>query len=379
MMNNMQSVSYSSFKIHHAQNMASLLKTKSNRFRLGRVAMVVFGGVLFLVIFNYAIKFISNEPFNWERFWEYFPNLLLGSATTTVFSYFTLNYFHSLFIQRKPSVYFILPLFVCLVAIQVYNLVVDHYLPLEANRNNPLPLNRQIVGNLLVGILYSIFILVLAVIYYLRDVRQSHKKLEEQKLKLEVEKMQADLKFLKSQINPHFLHNTLNSFYARSLPLSADLADGILTLSEMMRYALGESHTADGRVLLRDEIEHLKNFIKMNQFRFRGNLNVHLEVEGVLNGAVIVPFVLITLVENIFKHGDLSNAEHPIKISIDLKDHRLRYYSKNRKKKGPKELSTGIGLDNIQKRLQLAYGDEYALNIKDEDDCYTTELLIKNL
>ncbi|MBB1285175.1 histidine kinase [Flavisolibacter sp. BT320] len=359
--------------------MKSILKTSGNRFKLGSVALAVFGGAFSLVVFNYAIKYISNEPFNWERFWEYFPNLLLGAVMTTVFSYFTLNYFHSLFIRRKGFVHFIIPLSVCLLIIQAYNILVDHYLPLEANRNNPMPLDRQIVGNLLVGVLYSLFILVLAVIYYLRDVRQSHKKLEEQKLKLEVEKMQADLKFLKSQINPHFLHNTLNSFYARSLPLSKELADGILTLSEMMRYALGEAFTADGKVLLRDEIEHLKNFIKMNQFRFRNNLHVELEVKGKANGAVILPFVLITLVENIFKHGDLSDSEFPIKIYIEINDCGLRYYSKNKKRPGPKELSTGIGLDNIQKRLQLAYGDDYALNVKNENDCYATELIIQKL
>jgi two-component system, LytTR family, sensor kinase len=378
-MHTMQVASYSPFNIHHVQNMASLLKTSGNRFKLGNVALAVFGGALFLVVFNYAIKFISNEPFNWQRFWEYFPNLLLGTVTTTVFSYFTLNYFHSLFIRRKSFVHFILPLLVCLAAIQVYNLLVDFYLPLKANLNNPMPLDRQIVGNLLVGILYSIFILVLAVIHYLRDVRRSHKVLEELKLKLEVEKMQADLKFLKSQINPHFLHNTLNSFYARSLPLSKELADGILTLSEMMRYALGEAYTADGKVLLRDEIEHLKNFIKMNQFRFRNNLHVQLQVKGEANDAVIPPFVLITLVENIFKHGDLLNGEHPIRICIEIKDGGLHYFSQNRKRKGPKELSTGIGLDNIQKRLQLAYGDGYTLNIKNEENCYTTELLINKL
>ena len=372
-------ISYLSRKTYSIHKMKGVLKTSGNRFKLGRVALVVFGGTLFLVLFNFSIRYVYNEPINWPNFWEYVPNLLLGTLATTLFSYFTLNHFHSLFIQRKSFAYFLLPTFFCFAAIQGYNISVDYLLPLKANVNDPLPIERQLVGNLVVAILYIIFILVIASVYYLLDVRRSNKDLEEQKLKLEVEKMQADLKFLKSQINPHFLHNTLNSFYARSLPLSADLADGILTLSEMMRYALGESYTTDGRVLLKDEIDHLRNFIKMNQFRFRGNLNVQLEVEGVLNGTVIVPFVLITLVENIFKHGDLSNTEHPIKICIEVRGHSLRYFSKNKKNRGPKELSTGIGLDNIQKRLQLAYGDGYTLNIKDEDDCYTTELLINGL
>lgn len=359
--------------------MSVLFKTSGKRFKLAGVALAVFGASFSLFLFNYLMKFIYGEPFNWDAFWEYFPNFFLGTIATTAFSYFTLNHFHRLFIQRKRFKHFILPLLLCIAAIEIYNLLVDYYFPLKSNIDNPLPLDRQLVGNFIVAVLYLIFILVLASIYYLQDVRRSNQLLEEQKLKLEVEKMQADLKFLKSQINPHFLHNTLNSFYARSLPLSKELADGILTLSEMMRYALGEAHTADGKVLLKDEIEHLRNFIKMNQFRFRNNLNVQLVVNGQPNGAVIIPFVLITLLENIFKHGELSNAEHPIKICIDIKEGGLRYYSRNKKKSGPKELSTGIGLDNIQKRLRLAYRDGYVLIIKDETDYYTTELIIHKL
>ena len=367
------------FSPFNRTTMETLSGKERKRFRLTMVAAVVFGASFILLVFAYLVKFVGDEPFNWTAYWEYFPNQLMGTIATTLFSYFTLNHFHYLFGKRSSFKYFILPLLWCILAIQVYNLLVDRYLPLQSNINDPISFGKQVAGNLVVAIMYILFIGLLGYIIYLRDVRRTTKILEEQKLKLEVEKMQADLKFLKSQINPHFLHNTLNSFYARSLPLSTDLADGILTLSEMMRYALGESYTADGRVLLKDEIEHLRNFIKMNQFRFRGSLNVQLEVEGVLNGAVIVPFVLITLVENIFKHGDLSSTEHPIKICIEVRGHSLRYFSKNKKNRGPKELSTGIGLDNIQKRLQLAYGDNYALNIKDEDECYTTELLIKNL
>jgi hypothetical protein len=287
------------------------------RFKLGRVALVVFSGALALIVFNYALKFVYDEPFNWMRFWEYFPNLLLGTIANILFSFFTLNHFYILFIRRQSFLYFIAPILLCIVVIEAYNIAVDYLLPLKANIGNPLPLDRQIVGNLVAAILYIIFILVIASVQYLLDMRRSNKELEEQKLKLEIEKTQADLKFLKSQINPHFLHNTLNSFYARSLPLSSELADGILTLSEMMRYALGESYTADGKVLLQDEMDHLRNFIKMNQFRFRNHLNVQLLLKGETNGALIIPFVLITLVENIFKHGDLTSEAYPVVIEVE--------------------------------------------------------------
>jgi LytS/YehU family sensor histidine kinase len=359
--------------------MFKLLRSEGKRFKIGRVALAVFGASFCLFLFNYLMKYIYGEPFNWDVYLEYFPNHLLGTIAITVFSFFTLNHFHTLFIQRKRFKSFLLPLLLCILLIQVYNIAIDYLMPLQSNIDNPLPIARQVVGNMIVAVLYIIFILVLTTIYYLGDVRRHNQLLEEQKLKLEVEKTRADLKFLKSQINPHFLYNTLNSFYARSLPHSKDLAEGILTLSEMMRYALGEAYTEDGKVLLRDELEHLYNFIKMNQFRFRNTLNVTLEISGKANDIVIIPFVLITLVENIFKHGDLMNERNPCNISIDIKESSLRYYSWNLKKAGPKELSTGIGLDNIQKRLHLAYGNNYKIQIKDEQNSYSTELILQEL
>jgi two-component system LytT family sensor kinase len=203
--------------------------------------------------------------------------------------------------------------------------------------------------------------------------------LEEQKMQLEMEKSQANLNFLKAQINPHFLHNTLNFLYAKSLPYSPELSEGILTLSDIMRYALSEGNTQDGKAPLRDEIEHVRNVIKINQLRFSNNLNVNFEVKGVVNGATIIPFVLITLVENAFKHGDLKSIGNPIDIKLDVESNKLSFYCHNKKKNGPREISTGVGLDNIKKRLELAYGPDYEFEVKDEEEFYTTELTISKL
>ena len=198
-------------------------------------------------------------------------------------------------------------------------------------------------------------------------------------MQLEIEKSQANFNFLKAQINPHFLHNTLNFLYAKSLPYSNELSEGILTLSDIMRYALSEGNAKDGKALLKDEIEHVNNVIKINQLRFNHNLNVSFEVIGILNGATIIPFVLITLVENAFKHGDLKNLNNPIEIKLKVDDHQIYFFCRNKKKTGPKDISTGIGLDNIKKRLDLAYGKEYELNIKNESELYTTELFINRI
>jgi LytS/YehU family sensor histidine kinase len=230
-------------------------------------------------------------------------------------------------------------------------------------------------------IISSIFIIgssvLISYLTYLRDEKKQRKILEEQKMQLEVEKSQANFNFLKAQINPHFLHNTLNFLYAKSLPYSTELSEGILTLSDIMRYALSPSATKDGKVMLKEEIEHVRNVIKINQLRFSNNLNVQFDVNGVVNGATIIPFILITLVENAFKHGDLKSAEFPVDIKLNVDRGHLNFYCRNKKRPGAKELSTGIGLDNIKKQLDLTYGNGYALNVNDEAEFYTTELTIK--
>ncbi|MGZ5222006.1 MAG: sensor histidine kinase, partial [Chitinophagaceae bacterium] len=228
-------------------------------------------------------------------------------------------------------------------------------------------------------IMASLFIIgsaiLLAYLTYLRDEKKHRKVLEEQKMQLEVEKSQANLNFLKAQINPHFLHNTLNFLYAKSLPYSSELSEGILTLSDIMRYALGPA-AKDGKVPLKDEIEHVRNVIKINQLRFSNNLNVKFDVTGVMNGTTTIPFMLITIVENAFKHGDLKSSEHPIEIKLDVSNKNMHFFCRNKKRPGPKEISTGIGLDNIKKQLDLTYGQNYSLDVKDDTDFYTTELTI---
>jgi LytS/YehU family sensor histidine kinase len=218
-----------------------------------------------------------------------------------------------------------------------------------------------------------------AYITVLREALKQKRILEAQKLLLESQISQANFNFLKAQINPHFLHNTLNFLYAKSLPYSSELSEGILTLSDIMRYALSQGNQKDGKAPLKDEIEHVNNVIKVNQLRYSNQLKVNVEISGTVNAVMIIPFVLITLVENAFKHGDLKNQDYPIEIKLNVKGTKLYFYCRNKKKTGPKQLSTGIGLENIKTRLGLSYGDTYKFIVKDDPEFYTTELTIDEL
>jgi two-component system LytT family sensor kinase len=302
----------------------------------------------------------------------------LGFLFTVLFFYFTTNYYFQLLATRQKFIAFLKVSMVAVLACCVFEIGAYYFFP---NKNMAAYSSTALLvfSTLLNTFFYIGVSLLAAYLTNLRDGQKQRKVLEAQKLQLEVEKSQANFNFLKAQINPHFLHNTLNFLYAKSLPYSVELSEGILTLSDIMRYALSEGNAKDGKAPLKDEIEHVRNVIKINQLRFNNNLNVHFEVNGVINGAVIIPFLLITLAENAFKHGDLKTQQSPIEMKLTIDKDQLYFYCRNKKKTGPKEMSTGIGLENIKNRLDLAYGNAYTLNIKDEPEFYTTELTITRL
>jgi sensor histidine kinase YesM len=332
---------------------------------------------------------LYKKDFDWRSMisLHYLANQLFSLAFSVVFYYFMLNAYYVLLSGKKTLNEYIKPSLIGFIGVLVY-MIASYYIftpgkmPIKINGTTlekSLTLPFMIVVYFFTAVCYLGLSLLIAYLTYLRDERKTRKVLEEQKMQLEIEKSQANLNFLKSQINPHFLHNTLNFFYAKALPLSNELADGILTLSEIMRYALSEGKAKDGKAPLKDEVEHLRNVIKIQQLRFNNKLNVDFKVEGVLNGASIVPFVLITLAENAFKHGDLKDNNFPITIKLKVENKSIYFYCHNKKKVGPKELSTGIGLDNIKKRLDLAYGQSYRFKVLDEAEFYTTELFIDTI
>ncbi|OUJ71068.1 hypothetical protein BXP70_23180 [Hymenobacter crusticola] len=206
---------------------------------------------------------------------------------------------------------------------------------------------------------------------------ERQKRLQEQKLRVaEHNLMQSEITFLRSQINPHFLFNTLNFLYAQAYPHSEETAKGILLLSNIMRYALkDEEH--EGKVMLESELKHLENYIAINQLRFDNKLQVHYEVLGSVQFMMIIPLVLITFVENCFKHGDLSDPQNPLVIRLQMVENRLSFFTHNKKRTGPKEKTTGIGLVNTQKRLELAYANRYTLAVQDEPEFFSYKLVIE--
>ncbi|MBK1439416.1 histidine kinase [Parapedobacter sp. ISTM3] len=199
-------------------------------------------------------------------------------------------------------------------------------------------------------------------------------KLREHRKSLENEKLNAELAFLKSQINPHFLFNSLNNIYSLAYQKSEKTPEAILKLSEIMRYMLYESN--EEFVLLEEEINYLKNYIELQKLRFKEKVYVDLYVDVDEPGHRIMPLLLISFLENAFKHGVSTNASKPIRIDIEVHHGRLHFKAENAKSQLNKDQTKGVGLTNLKRRLQLGYPGRHTINIVESEDYYSSELFI---
>lgn len=195
---------------------------------------------------------------------------------------------------------------------------------------------------------------------------------EKVKSNLENEKLIAELAFLKSQINPHFLFNSLNNIYSLAYQKADKTPEAILKLSEIMRYMLHESNVE--KVSLSDEIRYLENYIELQKLRFKDNIQINFEVIGDPEGHTITPLILICFVENAFKHGVATDLTVPIGIKLLLQNGKLFLEVINKKSELNKDKTVGIGLSNVKRRLELLYKDQFSLNIEDKLDIYRCEL-----
>lgn len=200
-------------------------------------------------------------------------------------------------------------------------------------------------------------------------------KSEKQKEELEIQRLNVELDFLKAQINPHFLFNSLNTVYSLAHKQSAQTEVVILKLSEILRYVLYEASAK--KVLLAKELAYIDNYIDLQKYRIDKNMRISYELTGNAEVQMIEPMILMTFVENAFKHGISYKPGSFIEIKIDIKDLYLTMQVSNTYSEAPAiEVHKGIGLMNVQKRLSLSYPLQHTLTITDENGIYNVNLTI---
>ncbi|HWK99898.1 MAG TPA: sensor histidine kinase [Parapedobacter sp.] len=221
------------------------------------------------------------------------------------------------------------------------------------------------------ALISGLFFMLLSTAVY---VISSNFKTREDRKSLETEKLNAELAFLRSQINPHFLFNSLNNIYSLAYQKSEKTPEAILKLSEIMRYMLYESN--EDLVLLGEEINYLENYIELQKLRFKEKVYVDLHVDIDEEGLQIMPLLLISFLENAFKHGVSTDELKPIRIDISVQKRRLHFKAENAKNQVNKDQTRGVGLTNLKRRLQLGYPDRHTINVVESEHYYSSELFI---
>ena len=199
---------------------------------------------------------------------------------------------------------------------------------------------------------------------------------EKRKEELEIQKLNDELGLLKAQINPHFLFNSLNSVYSLARKNSPHTEVFILKLSDILRYVIYESSAQ--QVMLSHELTYISNYIELQKYRIDKGMPVLYECRGEPGNLVIEPMLLITFIENAFKHGVSYREGSFIHITIDIHGIQLRINVQNTYNLQPGSLPYGgVGLQNARKRLQLSYPDKHELAITDENNIYHVQLKIE--
>ncbi len=203
---------------------------------------------------------------------------------------------------------------------------------------------------------------------------------QKEKHVIEKQHLESELNLLKAQLHPHFLFNTLNNLYALSLEKSGKTSEGIAKISELLRSVLYECNEPE--IELEKEIQLIQNYIDLEKLRYDNRLKITFEVTGEIESKKIAPMLFFTFVENCFKHGSRNDPDKPfIFIKITVRNYEIVFFAENsvpQMKKHINENSDGIGLQNVQKRLELIYADNYNLNLENNRKTFVVNLVIKN-
>lgn len=315
---------------------------------------VLIWGVSYFLICNY-VSTIANFRKEEGPFWL---AILFGMLMSQILFYTTAFFIVPRFLHQKKIVRLVLTLCCFFVLINVIESYIDYHWLVGFFSSE----SESYLTYLNYNSISSFFILLLALSYSSIKYWFQNEKL---KRTLYEEKLTTEMAFLKSQINPHFLFNVLNSFYAKALHNDVpELADDITKLAELMRYMVYE--TNEEKVALEKEIHHLKKFIQVYQLRIakEDEVLINFNSKGAVERAKISPMLLVPFVENALKHGIDTRKKSMITISLEVAKNSLTYKVTNTMHQavnGLKENASGFGLDNLKKRLAILYPNAYTL------------------
>jgi two-component system LytT family sensor kinase len=318
--------------------------------------------------------------------------LLSPDYLVFLITYVSLFYFHTNFLFpqlyfRKQYVLYFLSVFLLLLMVS-YMRPFDHlftrlshhphdygwHTPLSSGDESPDNMSAYLSRRIDVVSIF-LFLLTIALSIAIETTRR-WRQTEKKALYAETRKTQAELSFLKAQINPHFLFNTLNNIYSLAMTRHEYTAASIMKLSNILRYVTEE--TRDDYVLLDSEIDCLRDYIDLQKLRLTTKTKVRFSVTGNPGIKCIAPLVLLPFLENAFKYGVSNHEPSDIIIQLDTLEDHIDFFCSNKLfHVSPDTTQTGIGITNTRQRLDHLYPDKYELRINEDNGAYTIFLQLQ--
>lgn len=329
----------------------------------------VYHGLFWVVLFG-LMRWLDqgNEVETWFALGNEFVQLFFYA----VLVYFNLFYLIPNYLARHAFVYFGLILASCAIITPIEVLVLYLKFSDQSAYRESLVDHQVLIfwGNVVVTVISTVLRVIMDWWRY-----------QNEKQVLMTQTMQSELRFLKSQINPHFLFNTLNNLYALTLKKSDKAPEIVLKLSEIMRYMLYECN--ERRVHLSKEIHYIYNYLDLERLRQPKDADIRFVVEGHISEQMVAPLLFVPFIENSFKHGlnHAVNGGGYVRMHLVVQGEDLEFIIENSKvDQIPRQnhaRSGGIGLANVRQRLQILYPESHTLEIIDEPNRYAVTLRLK--
>lgn len=334
--------------------------------------------LFWVVVWFFYVYFLSYNSTN-SNYITWFSSFLL--PVTMVITYFVIYYLIPRYLLVKKYALFILYSFYTLV-FSTYLIVVTilgcFVFLLNLNIKDMPPMGRNYIFILILVYLIVGFVSFVSLLKHNFNTVSKNKELQNKILETQLQIKNQELHYLKKQIHPHFLFNTLNTIYGFALKQSKDTPEIILKLSNLLDYILYQVNKP--KVSLQEEILHLQEYIELEKIRFQDTLKVSFKSDSISENIQVAPMLLIPFIENAFKHGNIIDGFLTVEVDIELVDGELKFSIKNTVLNDiSKKDNGGIGLENIQKRLDLLYPNNYQLNIETTKKWFDVNLSIKNL
>jgi sensor histidine kinase YesM len=339
--------------------------------------------VLLHILFWAGVWFLFFYFFNYNStdrgYVIWFSSLLL--PLTAAITYFSVYYLIPKYLFSKEYGRFLLFSFYMLsasayfIVLMIYGVLI-FYKKFDASQIPPMVKNFftiLILVYLVVGLVSFITMLNRSF-----DIERRNRDLRNKMLDAQLQIKEQELLYLKRQIHPHFLFNTLNTIYGFALKKSSHTPDIILKLSNLLDYILYQVDKP--LVSLSEEVYHIREYIELEQIRFRDTLKVTFQTAEIDDKIQVAPMLLIPFVENAFKHGGLQEGQMVIRINMEADQKELKFLIENTVPPAENEKSeNGIGMENLRKRLELIYKGNYHLRYGLSGGWYRAELHITNL